>query len=215
MRTLIFSCLKGGSGKTTSSAHVAVELEHMGKGPVVLMDLDPQGSLSDWWNDRKVDTPAFAPIAGVKDLASKHAQLTKAGAFEWCVIDTPPQDAKINEEAVALADLVIIPVKHSPHDIRAAIHTVQLCEKLGKKFFFLLNEVNGKGVALDATRNLAAMGPVIPHSVPKLNGYWQAMIDGRTFREMNKGTGAIVVDKVTSFIVSQFEKSAKREKAHV
>lgn len=213
MKTVVFACLKGGSGKTTQSAHFAVALEEMGKGPVVTMDLDPQGSFSDWWNDRKAETPAFAPIEGIKDLPAKHAQL--AEHFNWCVIDTPPQNAKINEEAVKLADLVIIPVKHSPHDIRAAQTTVALCERLGRKFYFLLNETNGKGVTLDATRNLAAMGPVIPHAVPKLNGYWQAMIDGRTYKEMNKGTGAIVVDQFTQFLISQFEKPVKREKAHV
>jgi chromosome partitioning protein len=214
MRTIVFSCLKGGSGKTTHSAHFACALEEMGKGPVVTMDLDPQGSFSAWWNDRTADTPAFALVEDPKHLPRKHAELKTAG-FEWCVIDTPPQDGEINKAAIALADLVVIPVKHSPHDIRASISTVNLCSEAGKKFFFLLNETNGKAVALDATRNLAAMGPVIPVAVPKLNGYWQSMIDGRTYRDMDKGTGAIVIDQVATFLLSQFEKAPKREKAHV
>jgi chromosome partitioning protein len=214
MRTVVFSCLKGGSGKTTHSAHFAVALEAMGKGPVVTMDLDPQGSFSAWWNDRKADTPAFAKVDTPSDLPSKHAEL-KAAGFAWCIIDTPPSSHEINEIAIDLADLVVIPVKHSPHDTRAAESTVELCEKAKKKFFFLLNETNGKGVTLEATSTLAAFGPVIPQSIPKLNGYWQSMIDGRTFKEMNKGTGAIVVDNVATFILSQFEKPVKREKAHV
>lgn len=214
MKTIVWACLKGGSGKTTHSAHFSVAVEDLGKGPVVAMDLDPQGSFSDWWNDRKADTPAFAMVEDINAFPAKHAALKDAG-FAYCVIDTPPQNAAINEVAVKSADLVIIPVKHSPHDIRAAVTTVQLCERLGKKFFFLLNETNGRGVTLDATRNLAAMGPVIPHAIPKLNGYWQSMIDGRTFKEMNKGTGALVVTQVAEFILGQFEKPLKKEKAHV
>jgi chromosome partitioning protein len=214
LRTIVFACLKGGSGKTTHSAHLAVALEDLGRGPVVTMDLDPQGSFSDWWNDRKADTPVFALIEDIDAFPAKHAALKDAG-FTYCVVDTPPQNAAINRVAIESADLVIIPVKHSPHDIRAAVTTVELCESLGKKFFFLLNETNGKGVTLDATRNLAAMGPVIPHAIPKLNGYWQSMIDGRTFKEMNKGTGALVVTQVAEFILGQFEKPVKKEKAHV
>jgi chromosome partitioning protein len=214
MKTLVFSCLKGGSGKTTHSAHVAVALEAMGKGPVVTMDLDPQGSYSDWWNSREAATPAFALVEDTKHLPRKHADL-KAAGFKWCVIDTPPQNGEINKQAVQLADLVIIPVKHSPHDIRASKSTVDLCEKAGKKFFFLLNETNGKAVTLDATRSLAAMGPVIPYAVAKLNGYWQSMIEGQTFGEQSRTSGALVVDQVTQFLIEQFEQPAKREKAHV
>jgi chromosome partitioning protein len=214
MRTLVFSCLKGGSGKTTHSAHVAVALELMGKGPVVTMDLDPQGSFSAWWNDRPTATPAFARVEDAKHLPAKHAELAKAG-FEWCIIDTPPQDHEINRTAIRLADLVIIPAKHSPHDIRAAESTVELCEQENKKFYFLLNETNGKAVTLSATRKLASMGPVIPHAVPKLNGYWESMIPGLTFQEVSQGTGAIIIDNVTSFLVGLFDKPAKKEKAHV
>lgn len=214
MRTIVFSCLKGGSGKTTHSAHIAVALEALGKGPVVTMDLDPQGSFSAWWNDRTAETPAFALVEDTKHLPKKHAALSDAG-FNWCVIDTPPQNGEINKAAVSLADLVVIPVKHSPHDLRAMQATVDLCEKAGKKFFFLLNETNGKAVTLDAIKSLAAFGPVIPHAVAKLNGYWESMVAGKTLGEQSRTSGALVIDEVAQFIVSQFEKPAKKEKAHV
>jgi hypothetical protein len=41
------------------------------------------------------------------------------------------------------------------------------------------------------------------------------MIDGRTFQEINKGTGALIIDDVAAFLVSQFEKPTRQEKAHV
>ena len=46
-----------GLGKTTLAGHLAVEAERRGDGPVALVDLDPQGSLADWWNARRAETP--------------------------------------------------------------------------------------------------------------------------------------------------------------
>ena len=59
MRVLAVASRKGGSGKTTLTAHIAVQAEREGAGPVAMMDIDPQGSLADWWNEREADTPLF------------------------------------------------------------------------------------------------------------------------------------------------------------
>ena len=60
MRVLALASQKGGSGKTTLSGHLAVQAQMSGAGPVCLIDIDPQGSLADWWNEREADMPAFA-----------------------------------------------------------------------------------------------------------------------------------------------------------
>ena len=60
MRIVAFASQKGGSGKTTIAGHIAVQAERAGAGPVAIIDTDPQGSLSDWWNARQSETPAFA-----------------------------------------------------------------------------------------------------------------------------------------------------------
>ena len=43
MRVLALASQKGGSGKTTLSGHLAVQAQRAGAGPVVLIDIDPQG----------------------------------------------------------------------------------------------------------------------------------------------------------------------------
>src|SRR5256885_1393018 len=60
MRVLAMASQKGGSGKTTLSGHLAVQAQLSGAGPVCLIDIDPQGSLADWWNEREADMPPFA-----------------------------------------------------------------------------------------------------------------------------------------------------------
>ena len=57
MRVLALASQKGGSGKTTLSGHLAVQAQRAGAGPVVLIDIDPQGSLADWWNEREDEYP--------------------------------------------------------------------------------------------------------------------------------------------------------------
>ena len=62
MRILTIASQKGGAGKTTLTAHLAVEAGRAGAGPVAVVDTDPQGSLSAWWNTRQAATPLFAAL---------------------------------------------------------------------------------------------------------------------------------------------------------
>ena len=88
MRVLAMASQKGGSGKTTLSGHLAVQAQRAGAGPVCLIDIDPQGSLADWWNEREAEMPAFAQTT-VARLASDLEVLRQQG-FRLAVIDTPP-----------------------------------------------------------------------------------------------------------------------------
>jgi chromosome partitioning protein len=45
MNVIVLASQKGGAGKTTLAAHLAVAAEAAGDGPAVLIDTDPQGSL--------------------------------------------------------------------------------------------------------------------------------------------------------------------------
>src|SRR5579862_4904544 len=49
MYVIAVASQKGGSGKTTIAAHLAVRADAVDHGPVVLIDTDPQGSLAAWW----------------------------------------------------------------------------------------------------------------------------------------------------------------------
>lgn len=79
MKILVLASQKGGAGKTTLAAHLAVAAEQAGAGPAVLLDTDPQGSLSAWWNSREDDTPALA-AASLAELPAKLRALAKPTA---------------------------------------------------------------------------------------------------------------------------------------
>ena len=105
MYVIVLASQKGGAGKTTLAAHLAVATEAAGDGPAVLIDTDPQGSLSAWWNVRATATPQLAPTA-IAELPEKLQLLAGAG-YRVAVIDTPPAITEAIGAVVQSADLVL------------------------------------------------------------------------------------------------------------
>src|SRR5258706_12991573 len=155
---------KGGSGKTTLSGHLAVEAEKAGAGPVTLIDTDPQGSLSHWWNARVSRTPQFAKV-GAFELQSALAHLARTGT-RLAIIDTPPAISDSISHVIAHADLVIVPTRPSPHDLRAVGATVDMAERFGKSLIFVVNGATPRArVTGEAPVGLAQHGVVRPVTI--------------------------------------------------
>ena len=161
MLVIALASQKGGSGKTTLSGHLAVEAEKAGAGPVALIDTDPQGSLAAWWNVRTEKTPAFAKV-GVFDLQSAMQQLESSG-IKLVVIDTPPAITDAISHVISLSDLILVPCRPSPHDLRSVGATADLADRHKKALIFIVNAATpraritgrGRGRAL-AARNRGA-----------------------------------------------------------
>ena len=75
--------------------------------------------------------------------------------FIYAVVDVPPAITDAIRAVVALADLVLIPVKPSPHDLRAVGRTVEIAREGGKTFCFVLTQA--KGNALLTVQAMAAL----------------------------------------------------------
>lgn len=182
MHVLVLASQKGGSGKTTLSGHLAVEAEQMGMGPVALIDTDPQGSLAQWWNARQSETPLFAQ-AGVLDLGEALGHLEKAGV-KLAVIDTPPAITASISRVVAHADLVLVPTRPSPHDLRAVGATVDIAEKHGKPLIFVVNGATARArITGEAAVALSQHGTVAPVTLHHRVDFAASMTDGRTVGE--------------------------------
>jgi chromosome partitioning protein len=135
MRIVAMVSQKGGVGKTTLGGHLAVEADRAGAGPVALLDTDPQGSLVAWWNARTAETPLFVR-GGLANLRLQLAELERMG-INLVIIDTlPPAITDNIQTVVKFADLVVIPTRPSPHDLRAVGATVDLVESSGKRLEF-------------------------------------------------------------------------------
>ncbi|HXC54900.1 MAG TPA: ParA family protein [Rhizomicrobium sp.] len=183
MHVLVLASQKGGSGKTTLSGHLAVEADNAGIGPVALIDTDPQGSLSHWWNARESASPHFAKV-GLLELGAALAQL-KASGIRLAVIDTPPAITASISQVVAHADLVAVPTRPSPHDLRAVGATVDIAERHGKPVIFIVNGATPRArITGEAAIALSQHGTVAPVTLHHRVDFAASMVDGRTVGEV-------------------------------
>jgi chromosome partitioning protein len=209
MRIVAFVSQKGGVGKTTLAGHLAVEAERQGAGPVALLDTDPQGSLASWWNVRTAETPIF--VRGeLSNLRGQLDQLDAAGVG-LVIIDTPPAITENIATVVRQADLVVIPTRPSPHDLRAVGATVDLVEGTGKPMVFVVNgattraKING-----DAAIALSQHGTVAPVTVHHRIDFAVSMIDGRTVGELDThSNSAREVTELWNYVNTRLGKSVK------
>ncbi len=183
MHVIVFASQKGGSGKTTLAGHIGVQAELSGAGPVALIDTDPQGSLAKWWNCRESDSPAFIHSVFtnlVHDLDEARAQ-----GFKLIVIDTPPAVTKAISEVVSFADLVVLPTRPSPHDLRAVGPTIDICQARKKPMIFVLNAATARArITMEAAVALSQHGTVAPATIHNRTDFAASMIDGRTVMEV-------------------------------
>jgi chromosome partitioning protein len=181
-RVIVVASQKGGSGKTTIAAHLAVQANMAGRGPVVLLDTDPQGSLGAWWRARNDETLALA-TARPDDLAAGFAELRSRQAA-ITIIDTPPALTAAIEQVIAIADLVLVPARPSPHDLRAIGATLDMTRNAGKPFLFVVNGAAPRAnITAECVAALSEHGQVAPVILFQRTDYAASMIDGRTVME--------------------------------
>lgn len=183
MQIIGIASQKGGSGKTTLAGHLAVEAENAGAGPVALIDTDPQGSLSEWWNARQTETPRFARTDPRR--LNEGIERLRALGIKLLIIDTPPAIEATIGDVIGLSDLVLIPVRPSPHDLRAVGATVDIIEKLGKPLVFIINDAMPRArITTEAAIALSQHGTLAPVILHHRTGFAASMIDGRTVGEV-------------------------------
>lgn len=206
MRTLVLASQKGGVGKTTIAGHLAVMAESKGAGPVALIDTDPQGSLSSWWNERQAETPAFASV-DIANLADHLKQLEKAGV-KLAIIDTPPAVTETIRKVLAVADVVLIPTRPSPHDLRAVGSTVELVESAGKRMVFVINGAAQRArITGEAAIALSQHGTVAPITIYQRTDFAASMIDGRTAQEIDPASrSAGEISELWIYVSAQLRK---------
>lgn len=209
MHVIVLASQKGGVGKTTLAAHLAVAAEVAGDGPTVLIDTDPQGSLSVWWNVREADTPTLASTT-VIDLPAKLEALAKAG-YQIAVVDTPPAITEAIGTVVRSADLVLIPARPSPHDLRAVGSTVELVHQAAKPFIFAVTQAKPNArLTVQAVAALSEHGVVAPVIMHDRVDYAGSMIDGRTVMETDgKGRSSSEMAELWEFVKARITKSTK------
>ena len=217
MKTIIITSQKGGSGKTTLAAHLAVEAEAHGES-AWLIDTDKQATLTLWHERREAETPQrvdvpFTRLAdGLKLVASRGA--------DYCFIDTAPTISTQTEALLEHADLVLIPVRPSPADLWAVSETVALVKEAGKPFLFVITQAKPQAsITAQTIAALSQHGRVAQAFIADRVPYAMAMTNGRTAPEIaSKSPAAIEVAALWVDVKSCFHENiistSKKKVAH-
>ena len=160
MKVIAFATQKGGSGKSTLATSLAVAAIQA-QEKVFLIEMDRQGTLTNWFDDREDEEPGLG-LSAPKDLGQDLNELKESGVTVT-IIDTPGQDSPGVRPAILAADLVIVPVQPSPPDIEGCQATVRTLRQIGKPFLFVLNRVDPRPNSVrtvEAVEALEASGDV-------------------------------------------------------
>jgi chromosome partitioning protein len=209
VKVVVAASQKGGSGKTTLVRSLAVAAE-AGHAPVVMLDTDPQGSLTAWYNRRTTETPQLAHLS-TRSISEALEQLRAAGA-KLVIVDTPPSVHPFVRDLVDAADLVLVPVRPSPDDLGAIGPTVELIETAGRPFAFVITQAKPRTrLAAEALRVLAEHGRVAPTVLHDRADHPLAAVSGLAVTEAAPdGKAAQEVTELLGFVGRQLSGKGKR-----
>ena len=151
-KVISFSNQKGGSGKTTLSANLAVLWSNSGY-KVAVIDADAQNSLTYWLEARKKyygedDIGITSYNFDVRNLKEEIKQIKSK--YNFIIIDSPPSITFDTIQIIKASDRVFVPVQPSPLDIMATVPFLKLVKQEKKNPIIFLNRVMPRARLTDA-----------------------------------------------------------------
>jgi chromosome partitioning protein len=143
MHILMLAKEKGGAGASTLARELGVLAASEGQR-VVFIDLDPQASLSKWWNRRTADAieppnPALATPTP-DQLFMVLDRLRDSEAADLVIIDVPPSVHSFLLGVMRAADFILVPSRPTSDDFDALPAVVEMIEQSGKRYAFAVTQ---------------------------------------------------------------------------
>ena len=167
-KTFTVAQQKGGAGKTTLAAHLAVAFT-AAKKSVAVVDIDPQQSLTMWYRLREArfgDAGAGLLVSQIKGWRVQSEVESLAREHDIVLIDSPPHAETEAKVAIRCADLTLVPVQPSPMDVWATRPTLDLAAQEKVPVLMVLNRVPPRANLTDEM--IAEMGGLVDPGAAKV-----------------------------------------------
>lgn len=197
---------KGGAGKTTIVANLAVALSRMGK-TVTLLDTDPQGSLGRWFMMRHEQGDPGIAFSTASAWGVSYECDKLRGTSDYVLVDTPPKIDSDLKPAIRESDLVIVPVSASQVDVWATEGVLDMATRENADVMVVLNRAKaGTRVAEDVDKSLRSLGvkrakTALGHRV----AFPETMGAGKGVQERGKGVWTEEVEALTKEVVKRLK----------
>lgn len=193
MNVITLASRKGGAGKSTLTAQLAAQCHLSGKRTLVI-DADPQGSLSLWHSLRKDGLPKLVtPERGI-ERAIAFAMIDD---FEFVFIDTAPTMWVVVQEAIRAATLTLIPARPGFFDLAAVRETVKVARERDCPYAVVINAApvkrDDKEAGLVAQSRAYFDGlqiPVWAGQISQRAGFQSTLAAGASAAEIGPNTAA-------------------------
>jgi chromosome partitioning protein len=194
---------KGGVGKSTLAAQLAISYQALGQ-KVVVVDIDPQGSLTYWYQQRIArlgNAEATPEVRTITGWRVHNEVLRLSESYDRVIVDSPPHTQTEAKIAIRSADLVLIPLQPSPLDVWATQRTVELTTAEGRPMLAVLNRITGRAKLVEATRQeFAAHGiPLAETGIANRVAYSVSLAKGSGVAETSPTSAA--ADEINRLIV--------------
>ncbi len=150
-RVITIAQRKGGAGKTTLAAQLAVAWMRQG-AKLALLDIDPQASLAGWVALRRArlgDAGIGFEFAALPGWRAEQWIGDHAREADFVVVDGPAHVEAEARIAVRAARLVLVPVQPSPLDVWATLATVAMAREERRPLLAVLNRVPPRSAAIE------------------------------------------------------------------
>ena len=185
MNVIVVASRKGGAGKSTLTAHLAAHA-HKPNRPCLLIDADPQGSLTLWHRLRGTGEPPLRQaVRGFDGILNAAREAETSYVF----IDTPPNLSALVCEAIRAATLVVIPTRPAVFDLNAVRETIDFARARRKPYAVVINAApvrreSESPIVTEAREGLARLRvPVWGGQITNRMSFSLALADGEGARE--------------------------------
>ena len=201
MKTISILGQKGGTGKTTTALALAVAANQAGRS-VVVIDLDPQTTATNWY-DRRGSSDNLTVVSCQVARLRFVLEAAKNEGADLVIIDTPAKSSEAGIEAARSANMVLVPVRPQIYDLETLPAIRDILRLSGEpSSFVVINSAPIQGKrhieAQEAAKSLGfAVCPIILYLRA---AYGDAPTTGQTVTEYEPGSkAALEIEQLYKF----------------